>query len=271
MMTSHTPAVTLSNIRFSYNGHTRTVFEALSLAIPARSVTAVLGPNGAGKSTLLHLILGLLAPAAGEILLEQRPRRAFSRRELGQLVGLVSQEETIPFSFTVLEYVLLGRAPHLSFLETPGAQDFEVARRALAQVGAVEMASRPIQALSGGERQLVMIARALAQQPRILLLDEPTSHLDLSNKGRVLNVIRQLANDGVTSIFTTHEPELAASVADYVVLMHAGETLAAGALDEVFTSENLSRTYEVPVCVLQVAGRRLVVGETPAGTTGRGT
>jgi len=251
--------VTLSEIRFSYNGHAHTVFENLSLEIPAGSITAILGPNGAGKSTLLHLILGLLTPHAGVIRLNQRPRHSYSRRELGRLVGLVSQEETIPFSFTVLEYVLLGRAPYLALLDVPRAEDVEIAQQALARVDMVAMARRPIEALSGGERQLVLIARALAQQPRILLLDEPTAHLDLGNKGRVLRLIQQLVAGGVTAVFTTHEPDLVASVADYVVLMRAGQTLVAGALADVFTSENLSQTYDVPVTVAQVDGRRVVL------------
>jgi iron complex transport system ATP-binding protein len=250
--------IALSEIRFSYNGREHTVFENLSLEIPAGSITAILGPNGAGKSTLLHLILGILTPASGLILLGQRPRQHYARRELGQMIGLVAQNETTPFNFTVLEYVLLGRAPYLPVLRTPGPEDSRIAHRALTTVGMEAMAGRPIQTLSGGERQLVMIARALAQQPRILLLDEPTSHLDLSNKGRVLQLVRRLADDGVTVAFTTHEPNLTA-VADYLILMRQGQTLAAGPMDVVFTSGNLSQTYDVPVRVAQVDGHRVVL------------
>lgn len=252
-------AITLADIHFRYDGRDVALFEKLSLEIPPGSITAVLGPNGAGKSTLLHLILGLLTPAAGTVLLAQRPRRSYSRRELGRLVGLVAQEEAIPFNFTVQEYVLLGRAPHLKLLETPRPQDLEAARQSLARVGAADMAARPLQTLSGGERQLVLLARALAQSPRILLLDEPTAHLDLGNKGRVLQLVRDMVSDGVTAIFTTHEPDIAAALADTVVLMRAGQVLAAGPLDEIFTSENLSRTYDVPVRVLQVEGQRIVL------------
>jgi iron complex transport system ATP-binding protein len=250
--------IALSEIRFSYNGNEHAVFEDLSLKIPAGFTTAILGPNGAGKSTLLHLILGILTPASGLILLGQRPRQQYARRELGQMIGLVAQEETMPFNFTVLEYVLLGRAPYLLTLQMPGPEDGRIAHRALTTVGMETMAERPVQTLSGGERQLVMIARALAQQPRILLLDEPTSHLDLSNKGRVLQLIRRLADDGVTVVFTTHEPNLTA-VADYLVLMRHGQTLAAGPMDTVFTSGNLSQTYDVPVTVAQVDGHRVIL------------
>jgi iron complex transport system ATP-binding protein len=250
--------IALSEIRFSYNGNEHAVFENLSLEIPAGSTTAILGPNGAGKSTLLHLILGILTPASGLILLEQRPRQQYARRELGQMIGLVAQDEAVPFNFTVLEYVLLGRAPYLPILQMPGPEDGRIAHQALTTVGMETMAERPVQTLSGGERQLVMIARALAQQPRILLLDEPTSHLDLSNKGRVLKLIRRLADDGVTVAFTTHEPNLTA-VADYLILMRHGQTLAAGPMGTVFTSDNLSQTYNVPVTVAQVDGHRVVL------------
>lgn len=253
--------IALSNIHFRYDGREVSVFEGLSLEIPPGSVTAILGPNGAGKSTLLHLILGLLTPSDGDVLLAQRPHRSYSRRELGRLVGLVAQEEAIPFSFTVQEYVLLGRAPYLSLLESPRPEDFTIAHDALARVGAAEMATRPLQTLSGGERQLVLLARALAQEPRILLLDEPTAHLDLGNKGRVLSLVKQQVTTGVTAIFTTHEPDLAAALADYVVLMRAGQTLAAGSLEDVFTAENLSRTYDVPVRVMQVENHRVVLVE----------
>jgi iron complex transport system ATP-binding protein len=141
----------------------------------------------------------------------------------------------------------------------------------LVTVGIETMAERSVQTLSGGERQLVLIARALAQQPRILLLDEPTSHLDLGNKGRVLLLMRRLADDGVTVVFTTHEPNLV-TVADYLVLMRDGQTLAAGPKDAVFTSDNLSRTYDVPVTVAQVGGLRVVLTHigpsgAKAGTT----
>jgi iron complex transport system ATP-binding protein len=121
-----------------------------------------------------------------------------------------------------------------------------------------KMADRSVQTLSGGERQLVLIARALAQQPHILLLDEPTSHLDLGNKERILHLVRRLSDDGVTVVWTTHEPNLT-GVADHLILMRRGQTLAAGPMDAVFTSDNLSRTYDVPVTVAQVDGQRVVL------------
>ncbi len=258
----NSPTIALDQVVFDYEDRRRrakALFDGLTLEIPAGTVTAILGPNGSGKTTLLHLILGILAPDAGVVLLAHRPRRQYSRRDLGQLVGLVSQNEYLPFSFTVLEYILLGRAPHLQLLQTPGEADVEIARRVLTEIGLSHLEHRAIQSLSGGERQLVMVARALAQQPRILLLDEPTSHLDLANQERVLATLVQQADQGVTVAFTTHEPNQAAAVASFVVLMRAGQVLHAGPMTDVISAPYLTATYGVPVEVVEVKGRRLVV------------
>ena len=256
------PTISLDRVVFDYASKERrpgALFDGLSLEIPAGTITAILGPNGSGKTTLLHLILGILAPEAGVVLLAQRPRQHYARRALGQLVGLVSQNEYLPFNFTVLEYVLLGRAPHLQLLQTPGEGDVQIARQVLAEIGLAHLVHRSIQSLSGGERQLVMVARALAQRPRILLLDEPTSHLDLANKERVLATLAQQAVQGVTVVFTTHEPNQAAAAASFVVLMREGRVLEAGPMDAVITADHLTETYGVPVEVVEVRGRRIVV------------
>lgn len=253
------PAITLSGIVFSYEGRSRSLFEGLSLEIPQGSVTAILGPNGSGKTTLLHLILGILDPEAGGVLLAHRPRTHYTRRALGQLIGLVSQNEFIPFNFTVLDYVLLGRAPHLQLLQTPSDEDVAIAKAVLQEIDLYALRDRAIQSLSGGERQLVMIARALAQRPRILLLDEPTSHLDLSNKGRVLEIVEAQAAQGVTVVFTTHEPDLALTAASFAVLMRDGQVLDAGPTTTTITSTALTETYGVSVNVVAVNGRRVVV------------
>jgi len=141
----------------------------------------------------------------------------------------------------------------------PGEQDCLIARQAVERVGLSGLEKRAITRLSGGERQLVLLARALAQQPRLLLLDEPTSHLDLGNKSRLLGLLQQLAAQGVTIMLTTHEPDVAASVATHIVLMERGYTYHAGTLDQVLTTERLTDTYGVPVQVVQVAGRQVVL------------
>ncbi len=252
-------SIALSGVRFSYNGRVHTIFEDFSLDIPAVTITALLGPNGSGKTTLLQLILGMLTPQAGDIYVGSRARSAYSRQEFGRMVGLVAQEEQVPFDFTVLDYVLLGRAPRLRLLETPTPADVRVARHALVMVGLLSLQHRSIQALSGGERQLATVARALAQEPQILLLDEPTSHLDLSNRRRLLDVMRRLRFDGKTVLFTTHDPNEVAAVADHVVLLRDGHIEATGPIHETLTQEHLEATYDINVEVVELNGRPQVI------------
>jgi len=253
------PLFLFDQISFGYQPNGRTVLHALSLEIESGTVTAILGPNGAGKTTLLHLALGWLAPQSGQVLLNGRPLDGYSRRDLGQWMALVPQSERIPFEYSILEYVLLGRAPYLAPLDMPGAEDYVIGERVIDQVGLGQLNGRAITTLSGGERQLALVARALAQQPRLLLLDEPTSHLDLANKVRLLRLMQELAARGVTLLLTTHEPDVAAAVATHLVLMREGQVYQAGPLPQVFTAEHLSATYGVPVSVKQVDGRRIAL------------
>ncbi len=254
-----TGIISLGGLHFSYNGTQHPVLQDLSLEIPKAAVTAILGPNGSGKTTLLSILLGMLSPQEGTILINGRRREEYSRAAMSQFMGLVPQDEYFPFGFSVWEYVLLGRAPYLGLLERPGEADRIAATDALSKTGLAALRDRLVPSLSGGERQLATVARALAQKPRILLLDEPTSHLDLSNKRHVLRLIRTLAEDGVTIVITTHDPNAAASVADYIVLMRQGRTVAVGATDTTFNSENLSSTYGLPVEVMHVHERPVVL------------
>lgn len=251
--------ISLDKLRFGYDGDHRTVLNDLSLEIPPGAITAILGPNGAGKTTLLHVILGLLPPRAGHVLLDGRAQPTLSRREMSRLIGLVPQAEYIPFDFSVLEYVLLGRSPYLGMLEMPSEEDYRVATDVLHSLGLADLRHRAVTEISGGERQMVMLARSLAQQPRILLLDEPTSHLDLSNKSRLLRVLRQLAERGVTVVFTTHDPEAAIAIAQYLIMMRDGRTLASGALADVLTADNLIATYGTPIRLVHVDDRPVVL------------
>lgn len=254
-----TPGILQANaITFTYASATHAALKEISFDIYPGSVTAILGPNGAGKTTLLHLLLGLNRPASGTILLNDKSVHQYTRHELSQQIGLVPQSEYVPFAYSVLEFVVLGRAPYLGPLNLPGEADIRIARSAMEEVGISHLDERAIPELSGGELQLVLLARALCQQPRILLLDEPTSHLDLANRNITLNILARLRASGTTIIFSTHDPEAAALIADHLVLMRAGEVLDSGSLEQVFTSEMLSRVYGTPVEVVRVDGMRVV-------------
>ena len=252
-------ALALRGVRFAYTAGGPEVLRDVTLDVPAGSITALLGPNGSGKTTLLWLMLGLLDPRAGTIHVAGRLREHYSRRELSRQVGLVPQDEPVAFDLSVLEFVLLGRAPYLGLLELPSAADRGRAHEALATIGISALAHRAVPSLSGGERQLATIARALVQQSQILLSDEPTAHLDLANTRRVLDVMRGLGREGRTLVFTTHDPNLAAAIADHVVLLREGRILAAAATAEALTAAALSATYGVAVEIAEVRGRPLVI------------
>ncbi len=254
-----TPLLSLRQVAFTYPRSTARVLEEVSFDILPGTVNAVLGPNGAGKSTLLYLLLGRYPPRKGEILLKGAPLGEYSRKELSRTVGLVPQKEFVPFDYSIFEYVLLGRTPHLGFLSLPRQEDLASTRQALHSLGLEALAERSVATLSGGEHQLALIARTLAQSPAILLLDEPTAHLDLANKKRVLQIMRSLADRQMTVIYTTHDPESAAAIADHVILMRSGRVLRQGRLDEVFNAANLSETYGTDLDVARIEGTNVIL------------
>jgi len=256
----------IQDLRFGYAKEAPLVLQGLSLAIPKGSVTAILGPNGCGKTTLLHILLGRLQPLQGVVTLDGQHQGSYSRQAMSRLIGLVPQDEDVPFEFSVLEYVVLGRAPYLGWLDSPKESDYRIAAAAVAEIGIDHLMQRPIPSLSGGERQLARLARALAQEPALMLMDEPTSHLDISNQGRVLSLIRHLVNKRAkTVIFTTHDPTAAAGVADYIVLLKNGQTVATGAVEAVITGPNLHAVYDTAVEVHRLHGRLVVLAQDGRG------
>lgn len=247
------------HVSFGYRRDRPPVLNDVTFALRRGRIMAIVGPNGAGKTTLLSLALGWLQPWQGEIELAGRPLAHYHRAERGRWLALTPQSEHTPFDYSVFEYVLLGRAPHLPPLGMPTATDYAIALRAIEQAGLAALADRPVPQLSGGERQLMLLARSIAQQPRVLLLDEPTAHLDLHNKARLVQMMRELRDQGVTLVMTNHEPEVVLAVADEVLLMEPGRSPQAGPLETVFTEEALSRMYHIPIRLVQVDGRRQVV------------
>jgi len=258
-MTTDGYTIEMREVSFGYGPEGPVVLKKLSGPIPARSITALLGPNGSGKTTLLHLLLGLLAHKEGDILVSGKALGDYSPKDMKRLIGLVPQEESIPFDLSVFEYVLLGRAPHLRLLALPKEEDFKIALNALETIGITPLRDRSLPSLSGGERQLVMIARVLTQESAILLLDEPTSHLDLANRRRVLQVMQLLRDMGKTVVFSTHDPNAAAGIADHVLMLRDGRILVAAPVREAFTTRNLSDTYGVEVEVIEMRNRPMVL------------
>jgi iron complex transport system ATP-binding protein len=262
------PILSIRHLSFGYHLG-QPVLQDVNFALQPGRIAVILGANGAGKTTLLALLLGWLNAWSGEIALQGAPLPQLSARKRGRRMALVPQSEHTPFDYTVLEYVLMGRAPHLPPLGMPTAVDVEIAHRALEQVGIGGLVKRPVPQLSGGERQLMLLARALAQispangqpdsAPRLLLLDEPTAHLDLHNKARLITIMRRLRDAGVTLLMTNHEPDVALAVADDALLMAAGAPPQFGPVDQVLTADALSRLYQLPIRLIEVDGRQRVL------------
>ncbi|KPL83983.1 hypothetical protein SE15_01945 [Thermanaerothrix daxensis] len=255
------PILRFEAVAFRYPETPADALQGLTLEVPRGQVTAILGPNGAGKTTLLRLAYGRYLPRRGQVWLDGRLLTSYTRQEIGRIVALVPQREANPFAYSLLEYVLLGRAPYLPPLQMPTPSDVAIAWEALERVGLQHLARRSVQALSGGEYQLLLVARALAQQPRLLLLDEPTSHLDLANKKHLIECLRGLLAEGVTILMTSHEPEVVARLAQQVVLMREGRVLNQGSLEALWKAEILSATYNIPLRVWEFDGHRLVAWE----------
>ena len=228
----------------------------------------VVGPNGAGKSTLLRAVGGIV-DATGSIDLGGRPAAGMTRREMARLVALVPQEPVIPRGMRVVDYVLLGRTAHLGFFEAEGAADLDVAVKALADLDAGPLADRTVDTLSGGERQRIVIARALAQESPVLLLDEPTTALDVGHQQEVLDLVDRLrAERNLTVLATMHDLTLAGQYADWLVMLDAGEVVVAGSADEVLTEEAVARHYGARVRVVPDEAGPIVVPVRRSGSDG---
>jgi iron complex transport system ATP-binding protein len=225
----------------------RLVGRDLDVALATGEVLALLGPNGSGKTTLLKTLLGLLAPKAGEVRLADRRLADYANRERARLIAYVPQSHQAAFAFTVETIVLMGRTAHGSLFSRPGAADRAVAARALERFGISHLRDRPYTMISGGERQLALLARALAQEPQFIVLDEPTASLDFGNQGRVIREIRALAAAGHGVLFTTHDPNHALRAADRAYLLRAGERIADGPVRRVLSREQLIALYGAPV------------------------
>ena len=229
-----------------HSSDTEFALRDVSVSIAPGSLTGLLGPNGCGKTTLLKLLSGVLKPELGAVRLGDREVRLLAPRAIAQQVAVVPQETHPAFDFTVMEMVLMGRHPHLGAFQLEGPRDLAIAREALTATGTAHLAGRAYMTLSGGEKQRVVIASALAQMPKVLLLDEPTASLDLGYQLEIAALLRQLnRNRGVTMVLATHDLNLAASVCDTLVLVREGRVLMQGPTRDVLTSATVQQLYGV--------------------------
>ena len=248
--------IKVSNVYYSYGENENYVLSDLNLRFPSGRVTTLLGPNGSGKTTLLKIMLGFITPQRGSVAIDRRELSSYSRSRLSKLVAWVPQDEELSFPYTVRDYLLMGRSPHLGFLEAPGMQDQLIVNKVLKELDIPMMfLERELTQLSGGERRLILIARALVQEPQALILDEPTAHLDLGNKSRALQVIMEMSKAGRTMVFSSHDPNEALLIAEHVVILNEGRVVTQGTPEDVITESLLKEVYGVNVRIFRENGR----------------
>jgi iron complex transport system ATP-binding protein len=243
------------NVRFRYHADTPVVVDGVTLSVARGDLVGILGPNGSGKTTLLRLLSGTRVPTSGHITLDGLPLTRLSRRDIARRMAVVPQETELAFEYTVLEMVLMGRHAHLGLFEVEGPRDYSLAREALAATGTRHLESRAFHTLSGGEKQRVVVAAALAQASDVLLLDEPTASLDLGYQLEIATLLSTLNHErGVTMAISTHDLNLAAAVCRTLVLMRQGRVLATGPTTEVLTTDHVRALYDVDADVHVHAG-----------------
>lgn len=250
------PILKLNNIGFKYSE--KQVLKDISLELNTGEILGILGPNGSGKSTLLRVMDGVLSPECGEIEINGKSYRSLKRNALAREVAMVAQEQYFRFTFTCIEVVLMGRFPHLKRLQFEDHHDLKIAMESLKATHALEFAERSIHDLSGGEKQRVLIARALAQEPKVVLLDEPTSFLDLKFKREVFKLISSLSREkGLGVAIVSHDIDLVAQYCSKIILLKNGTVFRSGDPDSVITAQNIEDVYECPVLVDQnpISGR----------------
>ncbi len=239
--------ITVDGLKFSYNGSP--LLDGIDLSVPKGEVLAIVGPNGSGKTTLLKNVSGILSPQAGTIYLDMTRLPELSITELARHLAVVEQEREIGFDFTVREVVALGRIPHRGRFARETRTDKEWIGRAMELTNVAPFTERSIRELSGGEKQRVFLAMALAQNPRVLLLDEPTTYLDINHQLQIMEIVRQEAAAGLTVLMAIHDLNLAAQYADRVAILHRGQLLAVGRPADVLTETNIKQAFQTDVVV----------------------
>ncbi len=253
-------AVNVINLSYSYGS--RPVLKNLTFSVPKSDFFIIIGPNGSGKTTLMKIISGILKPQKGRLEILNRSIDRYNLKALARTIAFVPQMVTVDFPFTVIEMVLMGRSPYLGMLGLEHEKDLEIAKQAIAFTGVEHLTHRKLDQLSGGEQQRVFIARAICQEPDVILLDEPTASLDLAHQVRVMDLMEKLkAEKGVTVVMVSHDVNLAAMYGDQLLLLSNGQVVCQGLPDEVLTFQTLEEAY----------GCTLLVDESPLGKIPRVT
>jgi iron complex transport system ATP-binding protein len=265
------PVLTIDAVSVAFAAGQRPALDGASLSLPRGRLLGLLGPNGSGKSTLLRVAAGLLSPHQGAVRLDGRPLASLRRGEIARRIAFVPQGAVVPEAFTGWDVALAGRTPHLRPLRGPSPADEAVARRALDLVDATHLADRRAGEMSGGERQRLLLARAIAQEPAALLLDEPTTHLDLPHQLAILDLTLRLVESGdLAALAVFHDLNLAAEYCDQIALLHEGRILVHGTPHEVLTPDWIARVYGIDVAVVpHPESGRPVVFLPPARTDAR--
>ena len=236
------PMIQVQDLHFAYKKHK--VLKGIDFDLHKGEVISLLGPNGCGKSTLIRLVLKLL-DAEDKIKIQGRSLQEYSHKEIASHIAYIPQYHNVPFNYSVLEMVVMGRISKLGFFASPSKKDYEIASLALERVGISKLKERPFGQLSGGQKQLVLLARAIAQEVNVFIMDEPVNGLDYGNQIRLLELINSLAGEGYTFLKTTHYPDHALLVSSRVVVMHEGKIIANGTPEEVIHSEMIENVYGI--------------------------
>ncbi len=239
----------------------RIIFHDVSFSLDQGEVLSILGANGAGKSTLLNCIANLFRPVSGEIRLEGRPMSGMTMNEVAKIIGYVPQIHTPSFAYTVREFTVMGRTPYIRTFSKPSDEDYRIADEALERMHISHLRDKAYTEISGGERQQVTIARVIAQKPKLILLDEPTAHLDYGNQYRVVRMVKDLAREGYTLVMTTHNPDHAIILDGKVAILNRDGTLRVGSVEDTLTAETLSDLYGMKVKITydEEAGRNICI------------
>ena len=255
------PALSVLDLSFDYRH--QSVLKNIRFSVERSTLCGLLGPNASGKTTLLKCINGVLKPKEGQVRVNGSQVRDLSRREIARLMAVVPQQTTVVFAFTALQMVVMGITARLGKLRLPSRQDYKDGKKRLEELGVEDLAERPFNELSGGERQLVLIARALFQDPHILLLDEPTSHLDFKNQFMIMDVVREVTKTKrLATVISLHDPNLAARYCSQMVMLKEGRIYKEGARETVFERETLEAVYGMKVIVENTSkGASVVIPE----------